>query len=140
MSMCPASTRYAPQPSATAAPIPIPVSVMPRDSVLVAMTHIVLLNSACALVRSISARSRVCPNALIVASPWMASRNSAPNAPYVSCRAALFLPSRPCQTAGATSVTSAAIRSTRAIGMSTNATEAKISTGVSPATKSCGRY
>ena len=75
------STRQAPSASAAAAPTAMPVSVMPRASVLVPSTHIVLLNSAWARSSSRRARSPLWPNAFSVASPCSASRNSAPNAP-----------------------------------------------------------
>ncbi len=94
--------------------------------------------------RPFSARSRPraapWPKALSVARPWSESRNSAPNAAYAFWRARLARLSCRCQAAGAISVTSAATSRTRAIGRSTNATKAKMSTGVSTATASCGRY
>ncbi len=40
--MAPSTTRKAPQPSATVAPMAMPASVMPRASVLVPSTHMVV--------------------------------------------------------------------------------------------------
>ena len=138
--MSPAATRHAPQPSDTAAPTAMPVSVMPRDRVLVASTHMVLLNSASARLSSSLVRAALWPNALSVASPWIASRKSAAKAPYSRARMRLLRWSSRCQAIGANSVASAASSSTVAMVGSRKATKAKISTGVTAATKNCGRY
>jgi hypothetical protein len=78
--IAPVPTRYAPSASAAAAPTAMPVSVIPRASVLVPSTHIVLLNSVRARSSSRCARSPLCPKALSVARPCTASRKSAPKA------------------------------------------------------------
>jgi hypothetical protein len=138
--IAPKLTRHAPSASAAAAPTAMPASVMPRASVLVASTNIVLLNSTRARSSSRRPRSPLWPNALSVASPCTASRKSAPNAEYARLRARLAWLSQRCHSVGAIKMRIAAASITSATGRSRNATKPKISTGVSPATKSCGRY
>ncbi len=78
--IAPLLTRQAPSASAAAAPTAMTVSVMPRASVLLPSTHIVLRKRSRARTSSWRARAPLWPKAFKVASPCTASRKSAPKA------------------------------------------------------------
>ncbi len=77
-SIWPACTREVPIASATAAPIAMHTSLMPRASVLVLSSHMVAWKRARPRSSSSRARDWLWPKAARVRSPWIASRNSAP--------------------------------------------------------------
>ena len=133
-------TRHAPYPSTAALPTAMPVSVRPRVRALVASTHIVLRNTS----RARSARSRprvvLCPNALRVASPCTASRNSAANPRYAFDRRLLLRASQCWKSHGAHRVNIANPNISAATGKSKDESHAKTTRGVMAATRSCGTY
>ena len=139
MGICPSCTRHAPTASTAAAPTAMPVSVMPRVSEFVASTHIVLRNTSCAFSASSRPRARLWPKALSVASPWIASRNSAAKALYASRRRSDDALSHFWNSDGASHVIHAKASSSAASGTSNQASIAHTTSGVIAATNSCGR-
>ena len=138
--ICPSATRHAPSASTAALPTAMPVSVRPRVSALVASTHIVLRKTSRARSASSRPRAVLCPNALRVASPCTASRNSAAKPRYAFERRMLLLASHRWNDAGASRVNIAKPNMRAATGRSRNASSTKTTSGVMKETRSCGRY